>query len=215
MASIKLRDAAFFHRDLSHQTVAWEWLEEQLTEEQLERFAAIYRNNGLPSKPPGSSSTSSIDLALPLILEFEGCKLKAYPDPLSGGDPWTIGIGSTRYIDGTPVKRGDKITQLQAWNMLEFFVKQYETIQRERIPTWSMMSQQQQAAILSFAYNLGAHWFGSVGFATLTHNLRTADWGAVPQTLKLYRNPGSSVEAGLLRRRIAEGELWATGSWKA
>jgi GH24 family phage-related lysozyme (muramidase) len=141
--------------------------------------------------------------------------LKAYPDPLSGGDPWTIGIGSTRYIDGTPVKRGDKITQLQAWNMLEFFVKQYETIQRERIPTWSMMSQQQQAAILSFAYNLGAHWFGSVGFATLTHNLRTADWGAVPQTLKLYRNPGSSVEAGLLRRRIAEGELWATGSWKA
>jgi len=24
----------------------------------------------------------------------------------------------------------------------------------------------------------------------------------------MYRNPGSKVEAGLLRRRIAEGKLW-------
>lgn len=27
-----------------------------------------------------------------LIKEFEGCSLKAYPDPGTGGDPWTIGM---------------------------------------------------------------------------------------------------------------------------
>ena len=30
-----------------------------------------------------------------LIKEFEGCHLKAYPDPKTGGDPWTIGFGAT------------------------------------------------------------------------------------------------------------------------
>ena len=36
------------------------------------------------------------------------------------------------------------------------------------------------------------------------------DWKAIPETLKLYRNPGSNVEAGLLRRRVAEGKLWSS-----
>ena len=31
----------------------------------------------------------------------------------------------------------------------------------------------------------------------------------VPKTLEMYRNPGSNVEKGLLRRRIAEGTLWS------
>jgi hypothetical protein len=33
----------------------------------------------------------------------------------------------------------------------------------------------------------------------------------VPEALLLYRNPGSKFEAGLKRRRIAEGNLWAQG----
>jgi GH24 family phage-related lysozyme (muramidase) len=38
--------------------------------------------------------------------------------------------------------------------------------------------------------------------------LKNKEWSKVPEALKLYRNPGSDVEAGLLRRRVAEGELW-------
>ena len=33
------------------------------------------------------------DRGLALIKSFEGCELTAYPDPGSGGDPWTIGYG--------------------------------------------------------------------------------------------------------------------------
>jgi len=44
-----------------------------------------------------------------LIKEFEGCKLEAYPDPASGGEPWTIGVGSTK-----GVHKGMVITQEQA-----------------------------------------------------------------------------------------------------
>ena len=51
-----------------------------------------------------------------LVQEFEGCAKKqpdgtfaAYPDPGSGGDPWTIGWGST----GPDIKKGVVWTQKQ------------------------------------------------------------------------------------------------------
>jgi lysozyme len=68
-----------------------------------------------------------------------------------------------------------------------------------------------QGALLSFAYNLGAGFYGASGFNTLTRVLREKKWNEVPAALELYRNPGSKVEAGLLRRRKAEGSLWKSG----
>jgi GH24 family phage-related lysozyme (muramidase) len=214
MASIRLRDAAFHFRELPHQIAAFEWLEDQLRPSELEEFAEIYRGgpDPLPPETPAAAG-DAIGLALPLIEHFEGLELEAYPDPLSGGDPWTIGIGSTRHLDGTPVRRGDVVTEALAREMLLCYAKECEATQRRRIPTWDAMNAQQQAAILSFAFNFGAHWFNSHGFATLTRNLQQSDWDAVPDTLKMYRNPNSVVEAGLLRRRVAEGELFATGRW--
>ena len=70
------------------------------------------------------------------------------------------------------------------------------------------MNENQQGALLSFAYNLGARFYGSAGFNTITRVLRNKEWSNVPDTLKMYRNPGSHVEAGLARRRKAEGEMW-------
>jgi hypothetical protein len=61
---------------------------------------------------------------------------------------------------------------------------------------------------VSFAYNLGPDFVGLAGFETITRCLRNRDWAAVPAAMELYRNPGTNVEAGLLRRRRAEGKLW-------
>ena len=56
-----------------------------------------------------------------LVKEFEGLHqlagdgmIHAYPDPLSGGLPYTIGYGSTKDIDGSPFELGDKITREKA-----------------------------------------------------------------------------------------------------
>ena len=202
---IRLRDAARFYRDLQHQNDAFDWLECQITPQQLEEFAAVYR-----TAPAGGGA---VELAAPLIRHFEGLELKAYPDPLSGGDPFTIGIGTTRYPDGRAVRMGDVITEKQAWEFMRHDARQCKTTQRNRIPTWGYMTAAQQAALISFSFNLGSDWFGSQGFSTLTKNVRDADWAAVPQTLLLYVNPGTSVTAGLRRRREAEGTLWRTGHW--
>jgi GH24 family phage-related lysozyme (muramidase) len=79
------------------------------------------------------------------------------------------------------------------------------------IPTWGVMSANQKAAIVSFAYNLGSHFYGSPGFTSITKALsKRENWGQVPAALMLYVNPGTIFEAGLRRRRQAEGKLWTT-----
>ena len=149
--------------------------------------------------------------AIKLIKEFEGCHLTAYPDPLSGGDPWTIGWGTTRYTDGRKVEKGDKIHVIDANALLEREVEQIATKLNSTIPYWREMSAEQQSALISFAYNLGVGFYNTNGFQTLSKRLSDKDWNAIPETLLLYRNPGTSVEAGLRRRREAEGNLWRQG----
>ena len=46
---IRLINAAKYYEGESHQIAAWNWLEEELTEEQLKEFALLYRSG--PSKP--------------------------------------------------------------------------------------------------------------------------------------------------------------------
>ena len=79
-----------------------------------------------------------------------------------------------------------------------------------KIPHWNEMNENQQGALLSFAYNLGANFYGGRSFSTITRVLREKKWSEVPSALVLYRNPGSNVEIGLLRRRGAEGKLWSS-----
>ena len=163
------------------------------------------------------SETGKVPQAgLELIKEFEGLHqlrsdgmVHAYPDPLSGGLPYTIGYGSTKDIDGSPFDLGDKITREKAELLLTQQLKyNYLAVLEKTVPFWDEMSDNQHGALLSFAYNLGANFYGSPDFNTISRVLKGKEWSKVPDALYLYRNPGTSVEEGLARRRIAEGELW-------
>ena len=150
---------------------------------------------------------------LALIKEFEGCRLTAYPDPLSGGKPYTCGWGSTRKKDGSPFVLGEKITQQYADDLLVEECEKHFIPALKKIPHWAEMSPEQQGAILSFAYNLGAGFVGDrANFNSINVALESkANWSKVPEALYKYRNPGTSVEAGLARRRTAEGNVWKKG----
>ena len=162
------------------------------------------------SSTPNSSKSDISTTGVELIKEFEGCHLNAYPDPLTKGPPITIGWGSTKDFDGTPFKIGRVITQKYADTLLEFDLKNRFLPSLQRIPYWSEMNENQQGAILSFAYNLGANFYGSSNFNTITRVLKNKEWSKVPDALYLYHNPGTSVEVGLKRRRISEGKLWSS-----
>lgn len=205
-APITLQALFRYYKGLPHQAAAISLLEQDLAANGYQQ--AMRRDR--PWFEAWSQDGKQVDLSagINLIKQFEGVHLSAYPDPLSGGDPWTIGYGTTRYSGGVPVKRGDKITMIEADMMLRLEVDRIADKLASTIPHWKVMDDNQRSALVSFAYNLGAGFYGSAGFETISRCLRERDWAAVPAALELYRNPGTPVEAGLLRRRRAEGELW-------
>lgn len=204
--TIKFTDAAKYHKGYMHQNDAWEYLQQNTSPEVLEEFAKRFRNEY-------AQQDSSIvpKCGLDLIKKFEGCHLSAYYDPLTGGLPITIGWGSTKDMNGKPFKITDKITQQQADELFEYQVRNQFLPPLTKIPYWNEMNDEMRGALISFAYNLGANFYGSDGFATITRVLKEKSWHLVPEALYRYRNPGTNVEKGLARRRRAEGALWDRG----
>jgi GH24 family phage-related lysozyme (muramidase) len=106
--------------------------------------------------------------ALKLIIEFEGFRDKAYPDPATGGDPWTIGYGFTR-VNGHPVVPGQSLSRPEADQLLSTMVGDCANHLSRTIPFWTEMSGKQQSCLLSFAWNLGQDFYGNESdFHTIT-----------------------------------------------
>jgi GH24 family phage-related lysozyme (muramidase) len=84
----------------------------------------------------------------------------------------------------------------------------------EAIPTWSKMNENQRGALYSFAYNLGAHFYNGTNFQSITKVCNSMEsWSNhewISAQFVKYRNPGTSVEEGLRRRREAEAKLFCT-----
>jgi GH24 family phage-related lysozyme (muramidase) len=161
--------------------------------------------------PVNAPEAAPYDAAVQLIAQFEGFVGHAYPDPASGGDPWTIGYGFTT-LDGRPVHPGDTISQAEANAQLLSGVNGCARHLATTIPYWNAMAENQRCALISFAWNLGEDFYGSDGFATISRVLREKDWSGVPNALLLYCDPGTAVSDGLLRRRQAEADLWQRAS---
>jgi GH24 family phage-related lysozyme (muramidase) len=205
-APITLEQLFRYYKSLPHQAAAIAQLEQDLAVNGY--AAAMRRDRAWFNTWSQDGKQADLAAALKLIKDFEGCHLDAYPDPLSGGAPWTIGYGTTRYSDGRAVSKGDRINAIEADMLLRQEVDRIAAKLRTTVPYWVEMTDAQKCALISFAYNLGAGFYGTKGFETISARLREKNWAGVPDALLLYRNPGTNVEAGLKRRRIAEGDLW-------
>lgn len=140
-----------------------------------------------------------LTLALPLVQRFEGCRLQAYPDPATGGDPWTIGWGQT----GPDIVPGLVWTQAQADEAL----RRELALFGERVDALVLvhLEPHEMAALASFAYNCG---IGNLRGSTLLRLLNAGDRkGAANQFLRWNRAAGK-VMRGLTIRRAAERALF-------
>lgn len=201
MASIHLGDAARWYKAQPHQLAAWNWLEQQLTAQQLTEFAELYRAAPAtkPLLPP-----PWLPSALKLIKEFEGCRLEAYKD--AAGVP-TIGYGTTRYMDAA-VRMTDTISQDMAEELLANDVEHlFGPGVLALLPLASKWRREQVAALVSFAYNLG---LGALEESTLRKRLLAGEdpCTVVRQELPKWVYAGEAVLPGLERRRAAEIELF-------
>lgn len=138
-----------------------------------------------------------------LIKQFEGCRLTAYPDPGTGGAPWTIGYGWTHPVDGKPVKRGMTIDQATAERLLKTGLVSYENDVSKLVKV--NLTQGQFDALVSFTYNLGAR---SLSTSTLLRKLNAGDIKGAADEFLRWNKAGGKVLNGLTRRREAERALF-------
>lgn len=137
------------------------------------------------------------------IKDFEGCSLTAYPDPGTGGAPWTIGYGWTHPVDGKPVKRGMTIDQDTADRLLKTGLVGYENdvLKVAKVK----LTQGQFDALVSFAYNVGSR---ALSTSTLLKKLNDGDIKGAADEFPRWNKSGGKVMSGLTRRREAERTLF-------
>lgn len=153
---------------------------------------------------PRSGDEDWLPYALSLIKQFEGCKLTAYPDPGTGGKPWTIGWGSTSDSAGKPIAQGATWTQQQADQRLAEHVAEFARGVDKALdgaPATAM----QKAALTSFAYNVG---LGNLGSSTLLKKHRAGDYDGAAGQFGLWNKAAGKVLNGLTRRREAEARMY-------
>ena len=141
-----------------------------------------------------------------LIKGFEKFRGDAYLDGV--GVP-TVGYGATHYPDGRSVQMGDSVTQQEADDLYQHHV-QTTTEKLNQSDAFRRLDPGTQASLTSFAFNVGPNFIGGKNFGTITRAIESGDKSEIASAMKLYVNPGSSVEAGLRRRRAAEIELMNT-----
>jgi len=152
----------------------------------------------------------TLELATELIERFEGVELEAYLDPI--GIP-TICAGVTVYPNGQPVRMGDICSAQVCSGYLRHLLTEQYIPSLERIPGWRNLGADRQAALLSFAWNLGPGFYNAPGFETITAVLRDgavdpAIYRRMGDALKLYVKAGGKTLPGLVERRKREAEIW-------
>lgn len=152
--------------------------------------------------PPDKISARGIAL----IKEFEGCArlrpdglVEAYPDPGTGGAPWTIGWGAT----GQGVTPDTVWTQQQCDDRLASDLRRYAGDVSDAL-AGTPTTQAQFDAMVCFHYNTGA-----VRRATLTRLHRAQDYRGALAEFARWNRAGGRVMKGLVRRRAAEARLYS------
>lgn len=142
-------------------------------------------------------------LGIDLIKAFEGKRLKAYPDPATGGEPWTIGYGTTTSAGVGKITKGMVITEAQAESMLVRSLAAYEFGVQRALKV--APSQQQFDAMVSLAYNIGLTNFSR---SSVVKYLNTGLVEKAAGAFLLWNKAAGKVMPGLTRRRAAERDLF-------
>lgn len=90
-------------------------------------------------------------LAAAIVAE-EGRKTHAYPDPLTGGKPWTIGVGHT---DGDHVYQGLVWTDAQIDAALAADIAKAEAGLDKTLPWWRSLCDVRQDCLVQMTFQMG------------------------------------------------------------
>jgi lysozyme len=95
---------------------------------------------------------SDLSRAINLIRKYEGFNEKAYPDPITGAEPYTIGYGTQFYPDGSAVRRGQFCTMEKA---LEYLFNEVSIIETQLDKLNLGLDSVMRQALISFIHSIG------------------------------------------------------------
>jgi lysozyme len=144
--------------------------------------------------------------ALVGIAVHEGYREAAYV-PVAG-DVATIGFGTTRHADGSPVQRGERTDPVQALTRKLADVQKFEGALRQcvRVP----LHQHEYDAFLSLAYNIGSGAFCASTLVRLLNDGRYRE--ACEQILRWDKFQGRPLRGLTLRRQAERRQCLAEGA---
>ena len=144
-----------------------------------------------------------IKRALPVIARFEGFRSRPY---MCSAGVWTVGLGSTRYLDGQPVRPTDPpITREHAYALA------IEQLRRDYLPAVLRLcpgidNYDRLAGVLSFTYNCGV---GALRASTLRRRINAGDWLGAQVEMRKWVRGGGGILPGLVTRRAVEAGMLA------
>lgn len=171
------------------------------------------------------TGAEALELLVTLVKGFEGCSLRAYPDPASplgramgqrglmraymkwrvnvppdlrhlSGAPWTCGYGET-----LGVKEGDVWSQDYAELRLRHELALYMQRVLAKCPELLKRDPRRAIACTSLAYNIGV---GAFGASSVCRHTKRREFDAAAQSFLLWNKAGGAVMAGLTKRRKLE-----------
>jgi lysozyme len=162
-----------------------------------------------PPRRPQSAGQSLSGAGARFIAAFEGFRARLYDD---AAGHCTIGYGHLVHhgpsngSEPAEFRRG--ISRERALELLHADAERAaDAVRREvKVP----LSQEQFDALVSFVFNVGGGGFTS---STLLRELNAGNYDAVPPQLARWVKAGGQTLAGLVRRRAAEGRLFAEGEY--
>jgi GH24 family phage-related lysozyme (muramidase) len=142
-------------------------------------------------------------------MDSEGFSDELYDDPAGH---CTIGFGHLVHkgkcngTDATELKYAMGIGRQEGETLLRQDVQRFAQLVNRTVLV--PLTQAQFDALVDFAYNVGFKAFRS---STLLNKLNAGDYAAVPAQLRRFVKAGGVEQAGLVRRRAREAEMFASG----
>lgn len=147
------------------------------------------------------------EYAVPLVQSFEGFarammdgRVQSYPDPATGGAPWTIGWGST----GPGIEPGTVWTKAQAEERFRADLSRFANGVEDALDG-AATTDRQFAALVSLAYNVG---LANLKGSTLLRLHKAGDYAGAAAEFARWNRAAGKVLPGLTRRREAEAALY-------
>jgi lysozyme len=141
--------------------------------------------------------------ALDIIKTYEGFNERAYPDPNTGAEPYTIGYGTQFYPDGSPVKKGQCCSKAKA---LEYLLSEVKVINNQLTNLNIPIDDSMRQALISFIHSVGWEPFLYSNIIDAIENNNF--YGVTAEINRWVFDADHNVIGGLMERRQKEIELF-------